>query len=504
MTTPPPDTPNGEFDRELLDAVRSILITPERQQLGQLDTRTDDLREQLQARAETLRCEIERLEAELQRLRQIQADTDGLIARITPEMSDMISRTIHNSRDQMAEALGPVMGEAIRVQIRDSRNDMVEALYPIIGQTVQRAVAEFTREFQRNIDARLKFTFGPEGALRTLAARLRGVSPAELALRDAIPFSIQELFLIQRESGLLIAHYHLDKTAPTDSDLVSGMLTAIRDFVQDSFGQGDDEKELDEIQYGDQRIVIQSGREVYVAAVLTGVEPAGFRAQLREFVSELHVRHEAALHKYSGDPATVPNMQPKLAQLAGEVAGTAQPAKKPLGRGVRMALAIGAIIVVVFIGLACFYARFTLALMPLAFPSPTATSTSTPTVTPTATATQTATPTATATATPTLTPTRTPTPTSTSTPRPTATPTLARISGVAIGNVWAHTQPDRAAPRTIAVLKDAPVVIVAVFDQWFEIEWDTAAGRQRGWVDRQWVTANVTLPAQIITPTRSP
>ncbi len=169
----------------------------------------------------------------------------------------------------MAEALGPIMGEAIRVQIRDSRKDMIEALYPVIGATVQRAVGEFTKEFQRNIDARLKATFGPQGMVRTAMARMRGVSSAELALRDLLPFSIKEIFLIQHGSGLLLAYSHPGSTEVADSDLISGMLTAIRDFVHDSFGHGDEDKELDEIQYGDERIIIQSGRAAYLAVVIT-------------------------------------------------------------------------------------------------------------------------------------------------------------------------------------------------------------------------------------------
>ncbi|MFN8596730.1 MAG: hypothetical protein U0559_11190 [Anaerolineae bacterium] len=35
-----------------------------------------------------------------------QADADGLMARVTPVMGEMIRRTVHDSRDEMAEALG--------------------------------------------------------------------------------------------------------------------------------------------------------------------------------------------------------------------------------------------------------------------------------------------------------------------------------------------------------------------------------------------------------------
>ena len=54
-------------------------------------------------------------------------------------------------------------------------------------------------------------------------------------------------------------------------DLISGMLIAIRDFVDHSFGHlPTKDKELDEIKYGDERIIIQSGRAAYLAVVITG------------------------------------------------------------------------------------------------------------------------------------------------------------------------------------------------------------------------------------------
>lgn len=40
-----PTAGDEKIDRELLDTVRSILITPEREQIGQIDHRTEDLRD---------------------------------------------------------------------------------------------------------------------------------------------------------------------------------------------------------------------------------------------------------------------------------------------------------------------------------------------------------------------------------------------------------------------------------------------------------------------------
>jgi uncharacterized coiled-coil protein SlyX len=299
-----------------LDSVRTILLAPEQQRIAKLEAEVAQLHALLKAANEQIAAQEQAL-ADLRE--EFTTANEALIPSLMQQLTKMISETIRASRDQMAEALGPVMGDAIRVQVRDSRPEMVDALYPVILETVTRAIAEFAREFQRNIDQRLKATFGPQGFLRRVTARLRGVSAGELALRDALPFGINELFLIQHQSGLLMAHTAVNAEPDDDSDLIGGMLTAIRSFVQDSFGDGSQEHELDEIQYGDQRIIIQSGQYVYLAAVITGIEPEGFRTKLRQFISELHTAYKPKLRDYNGDPTGMPDLTAALAELAAEL-----------------------------------------------------------------------------------------------------------------------------------------------------------------------------------------
>ncbi len=512
----PSEATNAHYDSiQQLESIRAILFAEEQTRIRILEEhaakllKTDkEQGERLQARAQALQAEIdalqqessaqtETLQARLEQLRaDITAESEALIPRLTGEMSGMIRNTIRDSRDEMAEALGPVMGDAIRVQIRDSREDMIEAIYPIILSTVQRAIAEFARELQRNIDARLKTTFGPQGFLRNLTARLRGVSSSELAMRDALPFNIQELFLIQHESGLLLSHWGSEGEDDGDSDLIGGMLTAIRDFARDSFGDGSPDESLNEIQYGDEQIVIQSGKHVYLAVVATGVEPEWFRARLRSFVSELHIQHAPALRDYDGDPASLPDLPPKLAQLADELIMPKEPEPQPMGRGQKLALAGGGLLGLILIATACVYLQFTIALWPLAFGKPTATATATTTPTATATMLPTMTPLPTNTAVPTTTntpiptATQTPPPTATHTPIPTATDTPTVLTETAVTNapVWVREQPDIASTASIAIPADIAVTVLTRQGDWAEIEWPGSSGLRRGWIPVQWLT----------------
>ncbi len=460
----PSDPSPSTREADLFDELRVLLLAREQERLESLEQKIKDLN-----------LRDDQLRELLDELNQQHEDTSALIERIKPSMSGMVRYAIRDSGDEMAEILGPVMGEAIRVQIRDSRDEMVDTLYPIIGATIQKAINEFAREFQRNIDQRLSSTFGAEGMLRRLWARLRGVHASELALRDAFPFEVRQVFLIHRTSGILIAHSDPENI---NSDIISAMLTAIRSFATDAF-QGADE--LDEIQFGDGHIILKNGAHAYLAAVISGVEPEGFRAKLSEFVSDLHLRNNSALRDFKGDPQDLPALGPQLAQLA--AAFNMREEKRPATRQQKLGYALLALTGILFATLICFYLVFTVRLFPVAFSAPTST------------------PTMTMTATPTLMPTSTPTPlpTLTATPPPTPQPDSS-TPGISVGSVWARAQPGGNGQVTGLLLENIPVKIYALQDHWLEISWTDSTGEHRGWVISTWIEPDKPIPPEFITP----
>lgn len=532
-STPSTTEPSGDPQ---LDSLRAILLNEERNRIHQLEQETEALQEQAQTQSEAFANQLDTLQAEIDALRQVNQqqeaytrtleakleqlgqemhqEAQSLIPKLIQQMGFIISNTIREKRDELAEALGPIMSDAIRVQIRDSRKEMVEALYPIILETVMRAVTEFLREFQRNIDARLKSTLNFRGFLNRLGARLRGVSPSELALRESFSFSIEELFLIQHETGLLLAHHSASNEENSDSDLISGMLTAIRDFARDSFGEGDEEQELREVEFGDERIIIQSGQYIYAAAVIKGIEPTGFHARLQELVSELHINYKPELRDYAGDPATLPDLLPTLSAFGARIAMPERTAPGELSSGQRWLIVGGAGITLLLTAVACVYLQFTIALWPLAFGStPTPTNTPTlpsatlpaPTATPTLLPTATFTPQPTATATHTAVP---PTHTTTNTPSPTATtpvlsstPTPQPASPVTVRAVWLRDEPDLDAPPTVVLPANTAVTILNQIDDWVQVAWQDDNGLQQGWLGMRWLTINGVPFSEVATPT---
>ena len=250
---------------------------------------------------------------DLELLRRLVAAPDrARLARLEAELAALDVRT--SDRDALVAAITPILGDVIRHKIQDSREEMIEALYPILGQLIGRAVSEAIRDLARSIDTRMRTSFTPQAIVRRLRARILGIPDSELLLRDALPFQVTEIFLIERESGLLLQYLARDPDLGADSDLVSGMLTAIRDFAQDTFGRGT-EDQLDEIQYGSRSILIEASRHAYLAVVMVGIETAGFRADVRYRIMAFENAYGAALARYDGDASRFAPFKPVLSKL---------------------------------------------------------------------------------------------------------------------------------------------------------------------------------------------
>ena len=269
---------------EELEALREILIGHYRQ------------------RAQEMQGELAVLQGQIDALDTRINDKQALIDTVTPIMASSIRQSIHDSKDEMVEALTPVMARSIQHSIEDSRDEMVTALYPIMGKLVSRSVSEAMRELAHRIDMQMRDALSPDSLTRRVKSRLLGLSDSDMAIRTLLPFSIRRIFLIHRETGLLLYAFSPSGEEEADSDVISGMLTAIRDFTQDAFGRGQ-EGQLDAIRYGDTSILIDTAARTYMAAVVDGVAPSDFQSQMRNVLYDIEQQQKQALRTFNGETA---------------------------------------------------------------------------------------------------------------------------------------------------------------------------------------------------------
>jgi OOP family OmpA-OmpF porin len=140
-----------------------------------------------------------------------------------------------------------------------------------------------------------------------------GKSFGEVALARSLSYRVEQVFLIHRETGLLLGHISSGGGVVQDADLVSGMLTAIQDFVRDSFGPKKSD-ELEVMQVGEFKLWLQHGPMALLAAVVSGQPPPELRQVFVRELEAIHREFAPALQSFAGDAATLAGAGPHLRQ----------------------------------------------------------------------------------------------------------------------------------------------------------------------------------------------
>ena len=151
-------------------------------------------------------------------------------------------------------------------------------------------------------------TYSHLPAAASLVSRIQAAEPQQVTriinIQDTVspaggghpPYRIEELYLIYND-GRLITGQSLKETA-IDQDIMGSMLTAINDFVQDSFKAAG---ELGSIDYGDNRIMIERGEQTVLAVVIYGEETRELRSQVANGLRQVESRFSSELAGWNGD-----------------------------------------------------------------------------------------------------------------------------------------------------------------------------------------------------------
>ncbi|WP_424097364.1 OmpA family protein [Moorena producens] len=221
---------------------------------------------------------------------------------IAPAVPVAISSRIMECPEEVGKAIAPEMAAAIREQIRIERDAMVNALYPVIGSTISTYLAQEIRAINDKVENALSM----EGMMRKIRAKVQGVSEAELLFREVMLFRARAIFLIHKDSGLVIAEVQPSESQHLESDMVAGMLTAIRSFVNDCIAQSGDVAEIDAIDYGTSKIMLEVEGYCYLAVVVQGEPTQQFIHELRESLGTIVTHYGKPIRSFDGDTTTIP------------------------------------------------------------------------------------------------------------------------------------------------------------------------------------------------------
>lgn len=198
----------------------------------------------------------------------------NLSEKVDPIIEDKLSTFV----EEIPETLGPTITEALKTEIENSQDAVVEALYPILGRMIKKYIQNEMKVLSEKINTQINNTFSFKGLKRKFKAKTSGVNEADLIIQDQFKPKLEQFMVIEKGSGLLISKY--SKTNTIEEDMVAGMLTAIKSFVEDAFQKGNQNLEL--IEYETYSIHVQNFSSYYIAVVISGIFNASHKSVLED------------------------------------------------------------------------------------------------------------------------------------------------------------------------------------------------------------------------------
>ena len=164
---------------------------------------------------------------------------------LSEKVNPIIDKKINAFIEKIPDTLGPTITEALKFEVKNSQDTIVEALFPIIGKMIKKYVQQEVKILSDNINHQIQETFSIKKFKRKIKSFFFGVSEKDLMISALAKPKLQQVFVIEKGSGIIIGSY--SKTDTIDEDMIAGMLTAIKSFVEDAFKQGN--QNLENIEY---------------------------------------------------------------------------------------------------------------------------------------------------------------------------------------------------------------------------------------------------------------
>jgi outer membrane protein OmpA-like peptidoglycan-associated protein len=307
---------NPSANNHAYEELRHLIIAPEQEELAGIQERLDDR------------------------------------ARRTQDVSSVVAEAISMRRDQhgeraLAQALAPTVQETLRESVRRDPHPLADALFPVMGPAIRKSISEALRGMLESFNEALEHSLSARGIKWRIEALRTGKPFAEIVLMHSLLFRVEQVFLIHRHTGLVLSHVVARQVATQDASMVAGMLSAIQQFVHDSFDSKDQES-LDSLNVGELEVWIEEGPGAVLAAVIRGHAPSDYRLTMKETLEEIQQRYSSALENFRGDAAPFLSAEELLTRLLAAQHREPAATKKP--RAALATIAILGILVLAYFG----------------------------------------------------------------------------------------------------------------------------------------------------------
>ena len=260
-------------------------------------------------RMETLRqLLVGREISELSRVTHLLGEAEQFADAVGGVLPSATARAPHV---QLGEALAPAVERAVQRSIQKSPGTLTDILYPVFLPAIRKSIGEKIDQTFQSLNETLRHIFTWHGLKWRFESWRTGASFSEVVLKHSLVYRVEHVFLINRKSGLLIAHVTADNATSEDPQLISSMLSAIQDFVKDSFHEKE-QSGLDTIRFGELRLWSEVGPFATLVAVIRGNPPEELHEIVRDVLLRIHDEYALALEQFDGDNSQLVGIETRL------------------------------------------------------------------------------------------------------------------------------------------------------------------------------------------------
>ncbi|HVF40539.1 MAG TPA: OmpA family protein [Gemmatimonadaceae bacterium] len=289
---------------------------------GPVGNGTDSAAEYERLRSLLVGPERSRLEAISDELRSRAVRVDDLAEKLPEAIALRVSRD-----DHLGRALSPTIDTALRESIRRDPRDMAAAIFPILGPAIRKAIAEAMSGLVRSINHAVEQSLSIRGIAWRVEAWRSGVPYPQVVMKHALIYRVEQVFLVHAETGLLLEHVAAADVDMPEAELVSSMLSAIQDFVKDSFRPREGAT-LRTFCVGDHTVQLEAGPRALLAVVIRGEAPGHVLQRQQDTLETVHIEFASQLAEFSGDSAAFVRARPLLEDCLETVLSTERAEKR--------------------------------------------------------------------------------------------------------------------------------------------------------------------------------
>jgi outer membrane protein OmpA-like peptidoglycan-associated protein len=239
---------------------------------------------------------LETLERDRERLAALEQGEQRLVAveRNQAHLPERLPAALERAQrgddgERLSRALAGPVAQSLGTAVRSNRQVIVDALFPIIGPAIRKSIAEALRTLVADINRALESSFTPRGLRWRVESWRTGAPYAQVVLKHTLRFKLDHVFLIERDSGLVMHRESAPDLPDLDSDAIAGMLTAIGEFVKDSVGR-EAQGALESARVGEHVLWVIEGPRANLACFIRGVPPPALHAALTQRLEAIHAR----------------------------------------------------------------------------------------------------------------------------------------------------------------------------------------------------------------------